>query len=76
MQQQRHSQCKACGKFSLHVRGSSYTMPHVGHLLAVIALSLLIHPVAGAAWCGVWALHAACNLGIGGGLWVCTACGK
>ena len=76
MQQQHHSRCETCDKFTLHVRGSSYTMPHMGHLLAVIALGLIIHPMAGALWCVVWAIHAGSNIGGSGGAWICTACGN
>ena len=60
---------------TLQVRGSDYTMPHVPHLLGIIALALVIHPLAGAAWTVVYGIHAAGNLGTGGGYWTCTQCG-
>jgi len=39
-----------------------YKVPHVEHLLAIIALAVVIHPIAGMAWGVVYLIHIAANI--------------
>lgn len=74
MQQQYYDRCPTCGKFTLHVRGSSHEVPHMAHLAVVLTLWLLIHPIAGGLWGVAWTIHAVANEN--GGWWTCTECGQ
>ncbi len=40
-----------------------YEVPHVAHILAVLTIGLLIHPLAGMGWACVWAFHTVANIG-------------
>ena len=76
MQQHHYTQCEKCDGITLHVSGPAYTMPHTQHLLAIIALAVAVHPFAGVAWAGVYAIHAIGNIGKNPlAHWLCTYCG-
>ena|GEM_PF-4426869 len=73
MQKSKYRRCE-CGGLTLHVSESTHSVPHREHLLAIIALAIVLHPVAGMLWGVVWAVHSAWQ-----GFdhkWTCTECGK
>ena len=73
--QQQPAKCKKCNQVSVWEH-APYQVPHIAHLLAIIALGLFIHPIAAIAWAAVWGFHAVMNLGGGGGKCTCTRCGQ
>ena len=69
----RYWTCSHCGQFTRQIAGNGYVVPHQSHLLAILALGLLVHPFAGAVWAVVWGIHTISNYDFG--KWTCTECG-
>ena len=73
----RYWPCPVCGRQTRQIRNGGYEVPHVAHLLAIIALGIVVAPAAGGLWAFVYAIHAGADLLERQSLpWTCTACGR